>query len=304
MSVITTGAFPKALRSEVFAYTQMMYKELPEYWREIFHATTSNLQYEELVAGNTFGLVPTKEESGSISYSSESQAHVTRARHVAYAMGYMNTLEERVFNKSKKLAMRRGARLAKSFNRTKETVHANLFNRAFNTDYTFGDGSAWMVTSHSTANGSQSNRLATDTDMSEASIEDLCIQIRTAVDNVGNHIDLKPECMVYAPANAPNACRIMDSERQSGSANNDINYLKSKGVVPKHFDWPYLTDTDAFFILTDLAKTEEGLVSFEAVPFKMGVDSDSDTLNEKHFGYELYVPTMGDFRSGFGTQGA
>ena len=146
--------------------------------------------------------------------------------------------------------------------------------------------------------------LATAADMSEASVEDLCIQIRKATDNVGNHMDLQPAVMVYAPDRAPDACRILDSELQSDTANNAVNYLKSKGRIPKHFDWPYLDDADAFFILTDLAKTEEGLVHFEAVPFKMGVDNDTDTLNEKHFGYELYVPTVGDFRSGYGTPGA
>lgn len=304
MSVITSGAFPKSLRSEVFAYTQMMYKEMPEYWRELFYSTTSELEYEELVSGNTFGLVPVKPQGANISYASENQANVTRATHVMYAMGYNNTIEERMNNKSKKLANLRGARLARSFKRTKEQVHANVFNRAFNGTYTYGDSSAWMVTDHGTVNGDQSNVLAVAADMSEASIEDLCIQIRKAVDNVGNHVDLQPACMVYAPDNAPNACRILDSELQNDTANNAVNYLNSKGLIPKHFNWAYLDDTDAWFILTDLAKTDEGLVHFERAPFRMDVDNDSNTLNEKHFGYEYYSTTIGDFRSGFGSPGA
>lgn len=304
MGVITSGAFPKALRSEVFAYTQMMYKDLPEYWRELFYATSSELEYEELVSGNTFGLVPVKQQGANIQYAAENQANVTRSTHVFYAMGYINTIEERLNNRSKKLAMQRGTRLARSFIRTKEQVHANIFNRAFNGTFTFGDGSAWMVSDHSTVNGNQSNVLAVAADMSEASVEDLSIQIRKTVDNVGNHVDLQEACLVYAPDNAPNACRILESELQNDTANNAVNYLRSKGRIPKHFDWPYLDDTDAWFILTDLAMTDEGLVHFGRAPFRMDVDNDSNTLNEKHFGYEYYSATIGDFRAGFGSPGA
>lgn len=302
--VITSGAFPKALRSEVFAYTQMMYKEMPQYWRELFYSTTSELEYEELVSGNTFALVPVKPQGANIAYASENQANVTRATHVVYAMGYITTYEERLNNKSKKLSMQRGARLSRAFVRTEEQVHANQFNRAFNGTYTFGDESAWMVNDHSTVSGDQSNILAIAADMSEASIEDLTIQIRKALDNVGNHIDLQPACLVYAPDNSPEACRILESELQNDTANNAVNYLKSKGRIPKHFDWPYLDDTDAWFILTDLAKTEEGLVHFEREGFNMKQDNDSNNMNEKNYGYHYYSVTMGDFRSGFGTPGA
>ena len=301
---ITTASFPKALRSEVFAYTQLSYKELPQYWRELFYQTTSQMQYEELVAGDAFGLVGVKDETDGVSMMAEKQAHVTRSTHAVYAAGYVNTLEERLFNKSKLLSMQRGARLARAFARTSENVHANIFNRAFNASYTFGDGSAWMVTNHATTNGNQSNILATAADLSEASLEDLCIQVRKAVDNVGNRLDLRPACLVYAPDNIPNAFRIIESELQNDSANNAINFFKGNNRVPKHFDWPYLDDADAFFILTDIAKTDEGLVHWDAHPFKMMVDNDSDTFNEKHIGFQIYSATVGNFRAGYGTPGA
>ena len=304
MSVITQGAFPKNKRPGVFAFTQMMYKEHPEYWRECFYVTTSDKQYEEGVAGNTFGLVPVKTESGNIQYASESQAHITRSTHVVYAMGYQVTFEEGINDLYEKLAKRRGARLARSFIRTKETVHANLFNRAFNSTYTFGDGKELCATDHSTVFGDQSNELATAADMSEASIEDLVIQIRKATDNVGNQIDLQPAKLIYAPDESFNACRILDSELQNDTANNAVNALKAKGKIPYHMDNPYLDDADAFFILTDLAQTEEGLVHFERTPFEMGLDNDSDTLNEKHFGFEYYSRTAFDFRAVYGSPGA
>lgn len=306
MSVITQGAFPKNKRPGVFAFTQMMYKEHPEYWKECFYQATSNQMYEEAVAGNSFGLVPVKTEGANIQYASESQAHTTRSTHVVYAMGYQITWEESINDLYEKLGKRRGARLAKSFIRTKETVHANMFNRAFNASYTFGDGSALCVTTHSTLNGSQSNRLDTDADMAEASIEDLCIQIRKATDNVGNQIDLKPWKLLYAPDESFNATRILDSELQNDTANNAVNALRAKGKIPYHMDNPYLDDADAWFILTDLANTEEGLVHFQHAQggFTMLMDNDSDTMVEKHFGREYYSRTCFDFRAVYGTQGA
>jgi hypothetical protein len=304
MSVITQGAFPKNKRPGVFAFTQMAYKDHPMYWKQLFHVSTSNMMYEEAVAGNTFGMVPAKSEGNNIQYASESQAHTTRSTHVVYAMGYQITYEEALNDLYEKLGKRRGGRLAKAFARTKETVHANLFNRAFNSSYTFGDGKELCATDHPTMNGNQSNELATSADMSEASIEDLCIQIRKATDNVGNKIDLRPVKMVYAPDESFNACRILESELKNDTAENAVNALKSKGKIPEHMDNPYFDDADAFFILTDIAQTEEGLVHFERAPFQVDMDNDSDTLNEKHFGFEYYSRTAFDFRAVFGSPGA
>ena len=304
MSIITTGAFPKNKRPGIFAFTQLEYKEHPEYWTQMFHRTTSKQLYEELVSGNTFGLVPSKAEANAIQYATESQANVTRSTHVMYAMGYKISWEEARADLYEKLGKRRGARLARSFKRTKDTVHANMFNRAFNSSYTFGDSKELCATDHSTLFGNQQNELTTAADMSEASIEDLCILIRKATDNVGNKVDLQPKKLVYAPDNSFEACRILESELKNDTAQNAINALKSKGKIPEHFDNPYLDDADAWFILTDIAQTEDGLVHFEGAPFRMDVDNDSDTLVEKHFGFEYYSRTAGDFRAVFASPGA
>lgn len=303
MSVITQGAFPKNKRPGVFAFTQLEYDRHKEYWPMMFFRTTSEMMYEEAVAGNTFGLVPVKQEGGKIQYASESQAHTTRSTHAIYAMGYIITYEEARNNLYEKLGNQRGARLAKSFKRTKDTYHANMFNRSTTTGYTFGDGSTLLATDHATMIGNQSNKLAVDADMSETSLEDLCIQIRKVTDNVGNQIDLQPKKLVYAPDNSFEACRILESELKNDTAENAINALRAKGKIPEHFDNPYFDDSDAYFILTDIAQTQEGLVHFERDPFRMNMDNDSDTLNEKHFGFEYYSRTCFDFRAVFGSTG-
>lgn len=301
MTVITSNTFPKALRPGIFAFTQMKYNEHPQMWKKVFKEVQSNSAYEEGVAGNTYTLMPEKTEGASISYVSESQAHVTRSTNRTLAMGYINTMEEVIYNKYEQLSKERGGRLAASAARTKETDHFNIFNRAHNGTYTFGDGSALCVTTHSTLYGNQSNTLVSAADMSEASIEDLCIQIMNATDNVGNFISLMPKTMIYNPALAFEACRILDSERQSGTANNDINALRSKGMIPEHFATPYLTDTDAFFIVTE--GIDKGLVSHNVRDFKMDAANDTDTLNEKHYGYMIYSRTCYDHRAVFSNGG-
>jgi hypothetical protein len=303
MGVITSGAFPKTLRPNVFSFTQLQYDEHKPLWPLMFKTQQSDLSYEELVSGNTFGLMPVKEEGQAIRYATESQGNVTRATHVVYAMGYAITMEEAMDNQYEKVGKRRGARLAASARRTKETVAANIFNRAFNSSYTFGDGKELLATDHPSLNGNWQNELTTAADLSEASLEDICILIRKATDNVGNKIALQPVRLLYAPDNAFEACRILESEKQSGTANNDVNALKSKGMIPEHADNPYFDDADAWFVLTDISEMD-GLIHFERKAFSMGVDNDGDTLNEKHFGYERYSFTCGDARAVFGSPGA
>jgi hypothetical protein len=303
MSVITSGAFPKALRPGVFAFTMLAYKEHSPLWSDIFATRQSEQSYEELVSGNTFGLMPSKNEGAQISYASESQANVTRATHVVYAMGYAITMEEAMDNKYEKVGKRRGSRLANSEKRTKETVGANILNRGFNSSYTYGDGKELLATDHPTLNGDQQNELTTAADLSEASLEDLLILMRKATDNVGNKVNLQAKRLVYAPDNAFEAQRLLASDKQPGSANNDTNAIKSLGKVPSHMDNPYLTDADAWFLLSDINE-EDGLLHFNRVSPTMGVDNDNDTLNEKHFMYSRYSFTCGDWRAVWGSPGA
>src|SRR3990167_1398991 len=302
MAVITTGSFPKTLRPGVFAFTQLTYDEHKPYWPLMFAQQKSDQSYEELVSGNSFGNMPSKSEGDPISYANESQGNVTRSTHVVYALGYAITFEENRFNKYEAVGKRRGGRLGLSARRTKDTVAANIFNRGFNSSYTYGDGKELLATDHPSLNGDWQNELTLAVDMSETAIEDLCVLIRKATDNVGNKIGLQPKRLAYAPDESFNACRILESEKQNDSAQNAINALKSKGDFPGHFSNPSLRDADAYFILTDIAETD-GLIAFEAVPFSTGVDNDGDTLNEKHFVYEMYSFTCGDPRAVYGVPG-
>lgn len=300
--VISTGNFPKELRPGVFSFTQLEYEQHKAFWPHMFEKKSSNMQYEELVSGNTFGNAQAKSPGDKVKFATETQGNVTRAAHALYALGYIITLEEARYNLYEKLGKQRGARLAAAFPRTKDTVAANVFNRATTGGYTFGDGQTLLSTAHPSLNGNYSNTLTVAADLSESSAEDLLVAIRTATDSVGNKISLQVECAFYAPQNIYNAKRIWESELQNDTANNAINAMKSGGDVPLHFDNPYLTNSDSWFMRTTVP-SDDGLICFDAIPFEIQMDNDSDTLNEKHIAYEGYSFTNGDPHSVYGSMG-
>lgn len=300
---ISTGAHPKALWPGVKKWTHLQYSEKPLQYSTIFNSMSSDKAYEEMVEATGFGLAQIKPEGQSTTYDSHSQGPVTRARHVAYSLGYIVTKEEIADNKYPQLARSRSRALAFSFRQTKEQVHANVLNRAFNSSYTYGDGKELCATDHPIyAGGTQSNELSVAADISEAAIEDLLILIRQAKNNRGLQIQLRPVRLIVHPADMFDAVRIVQSTLQSGTANNDTNAMREMGMLNSApFVYDYLTDEHAFFIQTD---APDGLTTFERQAFEFTRDNDFDTENAKAKGYERYATTVADWRCIFGSEGA
>lgn len=300
--VITTGSHPKALWPGMHKFFGREYAEWPEEWSQIFDAESSDKAYEEDTEVTGFGLAPVKAQAGAVQFDSESQGPTKRYTHVTYGLGYIVTREELEDNLYEIVSKRRIKALAFSMRQTEEIVCANILNRAFNTSYTGGDGKAMIVSDHPTVAGNQSNVLTTAADLSEASIEDLCIQIMNATNSRGLKISLMPQKLVVSPSEAFNAERIIKSSLQSGTANNDINAIKSMGLLAKGITVNhYLTDTDAWFIKTN---APNGLTRFNrrAVEFKQ--DNDFDTENAKAKATMRFSAGWTDWRGIYGTPGA
>lgn len=300
--VITTGNHPKALWPGIKAWWGRMYNEHQVEYTGLFDTDTSDRNYEEMVEATGFGLATVKSEGGSVQYDSEQQGTVTKAIHVAYALGYIVTREERDDMLYEVVSKRRAGALAFSMRQTKETVGANVYNRAFNSAYTFGDSKELLATDHPTLDGTQSNELSVAADLSEASLEDLTIQIMNAKNSRGLKINLMPRKLIVPPALFYEAHRILDSNLRVNTADNDPNVLKDQGIFPdgimvNH----YLTDPDAFFIRTN---APSGLICFDRVAVEFSQDNDFDTDNAKAKCYERYSFTVGDFRALYGSPGA
>jgi len=302
MGVINTGSVPKALWPGINAWFGRYYKEYPKEYPELFEIQSSDKSYEEIVEVTGFGLAPVKPQGSAIEYDSEQQAVVARFNQVAYALGFIITWEEFRDNLYEKVGRTRTQALAFSMRQTKEIVAANIYNRAFNTDYTGGDAQPLISASHPTASGSQSNVLAVAADLSETSLEDICIQIAGAKNGRGLTIALTPQSLHVPRQLEFEAARILKSVLEPGTGNNAVNAIRALNSIPKGSKINhYFTDADAWFIRTDCP---EAMILFERDAMMFEQDNDGDTKNIKYNAYERYVPKWGDWRGVYGSAGA
>lgn len=299
---VTTGTHPKLLWPGLQAIWGNEYKDQPAGYSQVFSTGTSDKAYEEDQEISGFGLSPVKPEGGSVSYDDPVNGYLKRYTNVTYGLGFIVTEEAVEDNQYKAQAEKRVRALRRSMRHTKETVHANVLNRATDSNYTGGDGKELLATDHPTANGTQSNELATAADLSEASLEDIFIQIMNATDTRGLRISLKPRKLLV-PANLVfEATRIVKSDLQNDTANNAINAIRSMGILPEGImTWTFLTDTDQWFVLTDV---NDGLKTLQRRELALEKDSDFETGNFKHKATERYSCGWTDWRAVFGSPGA
>lgn len=283
MSAVNTGNIAKLLAPGLNAIWGD-YKDHPLEFKELFDTFSSEKAYEEDQLVRGLGLAPIKAEGAPTQYDSTSQGLTTRYTHLAYSLGFIVTREALADNQYKSKALKAMRMLTRSFRQTKETVAANVYNRAHSGSYLGADGKVLCATDHPTYAGTISNRLSTAADFSEAAVEDLCVQISNAVDETGLKIALQPRKLLVPTALQFEAARVLKSVGQNDSANNAINALKALGIFPEgaainH----YFDDPDAFFIRTDAT---DGMKHFEREAPEFVQDNDFDTSNLKYKGYE------------------
>ncbi len=300
--IITTGSAPKALWPGINAWWGQNYNEHGMECRDLFEFRASDKAYEEVIEIIGFGLAPEKEQGTSVQFADWRQGSTNRFTNRAYALGFIVTYEEMRDNLYRELVMQRTGRLGFSMRTTKEIVCANVYNRAFDSNFVFGDGKELLATDHPTDDGTQSNELAVAADLSEASLEDLVIQIANAKDSAGLQIRLMPETLHVATQEMFTAERILGSVLQNDSANNAINALRSMSSIPGGFKVNhYFDDADAWFVRTNAT---DGMINFEREAMDFDEDNDFDTKNMKYKAYERYEPGNADFRALFGSPGA
>ena len=299
---INTGSIPKALWPGINEWWGNFYNDWVKEYPNILDVESSDQAYEDDVQITGFGLAPVKGEGAAVTYDDEIQGFTQRYTHLSYALGYIVTMEEEMDNLYAKVAKNRTRALARSMNQTKENVAANVYNRAFNSSYTGGDGVEMIATTHPSDAGNYSNHITTSSDISEAAIEDLLIQISQATDARGLKVKLQPLSLVVPTDLYFDANRIIKSALQNDTANNALNVIKStnqfpRGIVQNHF----LTDTDAWFIRTDCP---DGLKLFQRMPIRFSHDNDFSTENHLYKAMERYAVGWTDPRGIYGSPGS
>ena len=299
---ITTGSHPKALWPGIRAYFGKTYSEKPLTADMVFDDYASDKAYEEYVEETGFGLAPIKAEGASISYDTDAQGYISRLTNVSYGLGAKVTQEAMDDNQYENVGKSKSKKLARSMRQTKENVFANILNRGFNAGFVGGDGKELLSTAHPTLDGVQANTGAVAADISEAALEDMLILVRAAKDSRGLRIQAKGMKLVVPPSLEFESTRILSSVNQSGTANNDINAMKSLGMLPGGLVvWDYLTDNDAWFIKTDV---DTGLIRQQRKALSFTQDNDFDTSNACMKATERYAGGWGDWRGIYGSPGA
>lgn len=301
MATISTGNFGKALWPGVNAWYGKAYDEFPTEYDKIFTKKSSRKAYEEDVSVSGFGLAYQKAEGSPVSMDSESQGFMDRYTHVTYALGFTITKEIYEDDQYDIVGERKAKGLAMSMRQTKETIAANILNRAFNTSYTYGDGKALVVADHpNVAGGTYSNVIAVAADISEAALEQAVIDIGKYTNDRGLKIAVKPQKIIVPVDLDFEVNKILETQYEVGTNNNTVNVVRGRfpgGVVVNH----YLTDADAWFIITNVPN---GMKYFERRADTFTMDDDFDTDNAKYKATARYSFGASDKRAIYGSAGA
>lgn len=300
-SPINTGSFSKALWPGINAWWGKAYNEHEVEWTKLFETYKSRKAFEEDVSVSSFGLLQVKGEGQGIAQDTEQQGFITRYSHVTYALGFVITREMFADDLYDVVGERRARGLAFSARQTKEIVAANVYNRAFNAAFTGGDGKEMCATDHpNIAGGTYANELTTSADLSEAALEQACIDLMKFKNDRGLNISIMPQSLIVPVDLVFEAEKILGTEYEVGTANNTLNVVRKKfpkGLVVNH----YLTDQDAWFIRTN---APDGLKHWAREDIDFSTDNDFDTKNAKFAAYERYSFGWTDPRSIFGSPGA
>ena len=299
---ISRAQLAKELEPGLNALFGLEYDRYENEHSEIFDEETSDGAFEEEVMLAGFTTAPVKEEGSAITFDSAQETYTARYTMETIALAFSITEEAIEDNLYDRLASRYTKALARSMAQTKQIKAASILNNAFSTSSPIGDGAALCSSSHPSLSGNQRNQLSTAADLNETSLEQMLIDISGITDERGLKVAIRGTKLIIPKELQFIAERLMATNLRTATADNDINALRSMGMLPQgasvnHF----LTDTDAFFIKTD---APNGFKLFNRSPIKTAMEGDFDTGNMRFKARERYSFGVSDWRCVFGTAGA
>ena len=300
---ISRAQLLKELLPGLNALFGLEYAKYGEEHKEIYETESSERSFEEETKLSGFGQAPVKNEGSAIAYDNAQEAWTARYTHETIAMGFSITEEAVEDNLYDSLSSRYTKALARGMAYTKQVKAAYVLNNAFTGGPTYGDGVVLCSTAHPlVSGGTNSNTPSTPSDLNETSLENAVIQIAAWTDERSLLIAAKPKKLVIPPALQFVATRLLETELRVSTADNDINALKNNGSIPEGYCINhYLTDTNAWFLLTDVPN---GLKHFVRTPMSTGMDGDFDTGNVRYKARERYSFGVSDPLGIFGSPGA
>ena len=279
-----------------------IYDQRADEWSQVFREFTGiprNYHEEPVLYG--FGAAPELPDGMPVDYQSGGVLFIQRYVYKVYGLAFALTKVLVEDGDHIRIGQTYSRHLAQSMIETKETLCANILNRAFTSGYNGGDGVILNSASHPIVNGTASNLLSTAANLSQTSLEQMLIQIRNAVDNNGKRIRLTPKKIVTGPSNVFQAEVLLKSVLRAGTANNDINPVKSMGMLDGgQANLSRLTSTTAWWIQTD---APEGLKLAKRRGLEKSMEGDFETDSMRYKSTERYIPGWTDWRGVYGTPG-
>lgn len=298
---MTTGSLARLIYPGVNKFFQTKYNDHETQWTDLFDSFTTNRNFVEDVALTGLGLMSEKSELAPISYDTMGQSYTTRYTMAVYALGFQISKELIEDDLYKEMSQKKASALARSARHTQEIIAANVYNRAFTSGYTGGDGKVLGASDHPNKNGgTYSNILSTAANLSEAAIEQAIIDIKKWTDDRGLRINVKPKSLIIPVDLEFEADRLFNSTLRSGTADNDKK-SKAFGMFPGGVKVNnFLTSTTAWFIRTDCP---EGMKFFERRAMAFDTDNDFDTETAKFKCTHRYAYGWTDPKAFYGTAG-
>ena len=301
---ISRAQLLKELLPGLNALFGLEYATYGEQHKEIYETETSERSFEEETKLSGFSAAPVKNEGSAIAYDNAQEAFTARYNHETIALGFSLTEEAIEDNLYDSLSSRYTKALARAMAYTKQTKAASVLNNGFSAGvYAGGDGVALFSTSHPLISGGvNSNTQSTAADLNETSLEAAVIQIAAWTDERGLLIAAKPRKLIVPPALQFVATRLLETQLRTATADNDINAIVSNSSIPEGYTVNnYLTDTNAYFICTDVPN---GMKHFVRTPLSNSMDGDFDTGNVRYKSRERYSFGFSDPLGMFGSPGA
>jgi hypothetical protein len=301
---ISRSQLVKELEPGLNALFGLEYKQYENQHEQIYTKETSDRAFEEEVMLSGFASAQVKPEGSGVTYDSAQETYTARYTHETIALAFSITEEAIEDNLYDRLSSRYTKALARSMAQTKQVKAVNPLIQGLPTtdNYDSGDGVSLFNTSHPTIAGTVANTLATQADLNETSLEQCLIDIAAMTDERGLKIAAKGVKMIIPSELQFTAERLMKSANRVGTADNDINAIRSMGMIPQGYVVNnFLTDTDAFYITTDVPN---GMKYFERSPINTKMEGDFETGNMKYKARERYSFGVSDFRGIFGVEGA
>jgi hypothetical protein len=279
-----------------------VYDQRADEWKQVFvqqQGIPRNYHEEPVLYG--FGAAPELPDGMPVTYQAGGVLFLQRYVYKVYGLAFALTKVLVEDGDHIRIGQTYAKHLAQSLIETKETLCANVLNRAFTAGFNGGDGVPLVSTSHPIANGTFSNQLTTPAALSQTSLEQILIQIRNAVDNNGKRIRLNPEKLVVSPSNVFQAEVLLKSVLRTGTADNDINPVKSMGLLAGgQANLSRLTSTTAWWVKTD---APEGLKLMMRRGLEKSMEGDFETDSTRFKSTERYAVGFTDPRTVYGTAG-